>query len=96
MNRIKYLVKNNELTIDAHRKIRLNEITFYLSAATLKSMLVNGDGNISSTGIIKPAELHIWLNGNIDVKVKTTGKIGVDSYDSHELFWKSPLKNKRK
>jgi len=95
VNRIKYIVKNNELTIDAHRKNRLDEITIYLSAATLKSMLVNGDGNISSIGIIKPADLHIWLNGNVDIKVKTTGKISVDSYDSYELFWKSPLMNKR-
>ena len=96
VSRIRYRNKNNELTIDARRKNHLNEIIIYLSAATLKSMLVNGDGNISSIDIIKPGDLHIWLNGNIDIKVKTTGKISVDSYDSYELFWKSPLMNNRK
>jgi hypothetical protein len=95
VNKIRYSVKNNELIIDAHRKNRLGELTIYLSAATLKSMLVNGDAHISSIDIIKPDNLQIWLNGNINVKVKTTGKVSIDAYPGYDLFWDHPLMHNR-
>jgi len=95
VNKVKYILKNNELTIDAQKKNRFDELTIYLSAATLKSMLVNGDADISSTGTIH-TDLQIWLNGNVNVEVKTTGKISVDAYDGYDLFWKSPALPGRK
>lgn len=95
LNNIKYRVKNNELTIDAHKKNRFDKLTIYLSVATLKSMLVNGDGDISSAEIIKSDNLQIWLNGITTVKVTTTGKINVDASDAYELLWESPLHNVR-
>jgi hypothetical protein len=96
LNKVKYMVKSNELVIDAHKKNSANELTVYLSAATLKSMLVSGDVFISSTDTIKTENLQIWLNGNINVKVKTTGKISIEAYDGYDLFWKSPLKPNKK
>ncbi|MEP6950014.1 MAG: DUF2807 domain-containing protein [Ginsengibacter sp.] len=93
LNNIKYRVKNNELTIDAHKKNRLDKLTIYLSVATLKSMLINGDGDISSAEIIKSDNLQIWLNGITTVKVTTTGKVNVDASDAYELLWESPLRN---
>jgi hypothetical protein len=91
LNNIRYKVKNSELTIDAHRKNHLDKLTIYLSVATLKSMLVNGDANIFSTDIIKLENLQIWLNGITTVKVTTTGKVNVDASDAYELVWESPL-----
>ena len=55
-------------------------------------MQVNGDGDISSTGMIQSDELHITLNGAVDVKIKTTGKVNIDAPGDLELKWKSPVK----
>jgi Putative auto-transporter adhesin, head GIN domain len=91
LNNIKFRVKNNELTIDAHKKNHLDKLTIYLSVARLKSMLVNGDANISSADIINSENLQIWLNGITTVKVTSTGKVNVDASDAYELLWESPL-----
>jgi len=91
VNSIRYRNKNNELIIDASRKKGFDQLTIYLSAATLKSMLVNGNGHIYSTGIIKTDDLHIWLNGDISVEINALGKVSVDAYYDYDLFWKSPI-----
>ncbi len=91
VNKMRYKNKNNELVIDASKKKRSDQLTIYLSATMLKQMLINGDGDISSTGIIKTDDLHIWLNGDINVEINTIGKVSVDAYNGYDLFWKSPL-----
>ena len=96
INRIRHSVKNNELVIDARRKNYFNKLIIYLPATTLQSMQVNGDGNISSTGMLQSEELYLTLNGAIDVKIKTTGKLHVDAPKELELSWKSPRKQKMK
>ena len=96
VNKIRHRVKDNELVIDARRKNYFNKLIIYLPAAKLQSMQINGDGNISSTGMIQSDDLHITLNGAIDVKVKTTGKLHVDAPNEYELEWKSPFKQKVK
>lgn len=93
VNNLRYKVKDNELIINVHRKNRLDKLTIYLSAATLKSMLINGDADISSMDIIKSDNLQIWMNGIVNLKVKTTGKVNVDASDAYELLWESPLHN---
>lgn len=92
VNKIKYHVQDNELVIDARRKNYFNKLVIYLPAVTLQSMQVNGDGDISSTGMIQSDELHITLNGAVDVKIKTTGKVNIDAPGDLELKWKSPVK----
>lgn len=94
INKIKHRVNDSELVIDARRKNYFNKVIIYLPAANLQSMQINGDGNISSTGIIHSDELHITLNGAIDVKVKTTGKLSVDAPNEYELEWKSSFKQR--
>ncbi len=89
VNNTKYKNKNSELTIDAGKKKRFSKITIYLSANTLKQMLINGDGNVASMGTIKTDNLQIWLNGNIDVDININGKVSVDSGDGYELTRKS-------
>lgn len=96
IKRIRHGVKNNELFIDARRKNYFNKLIIYLPATTLQSMQINGDGDVSSTDMLQSDELHITLNGAIDVKVKTTGKLRVDAPNEYELSWKSPLKQKLK
>lgn len=91
VNKIRHRVNDNELVIDARRKNYFNKLVIYLPAANLQSMQINGDGDISSTGMIQSDELHITLNGAIDVKIKTTGKVNVDAPRDLELEWKSPL-----
>ncbi len=85
----KYKNKNSELTIYAGKKKRFGKITIYLSAGTLKQMLINGDGNVASIGTVKTDNLQIWLNGNIDVDININGKVSVDSGDGYELSRKS-------
>ena len=96
IKRIRHSVKNNELVIDARRKNCFSKLIIHLPATRLQSMQINGDGNISSTGMIQSDELHITLNGAIDVKIKTTGKLHVDAPRDYELEWKSPPKQKMK
>lgn len=91
VNTIRYKSKNNELVIDATRKKRVGQITIYVSATMLKHMLINGDGQISSTGIIKSDELNIWLNGIVNVDINIIGRVSVDTYDGYDLFWNSTL-----
>ncbi len=96
VNKIRHHVNDNELAIDARRKNYFNKLVIYLPAANLQSMQVNGDGDISSTGMIQSDELTITLNGAINVKIKTTGKVNVDAPKDLELEWKSPLQPKAK
>lgn len=91
VNNVRYRNKNNELIITAGRKKRFQQLTIYLSATKLNQMWVSGDGYVSSTGTIKTDNLHIWLNGDIKVKINTIGKISVDACDGYELVWKSAL-----
>ncbi len=86
LNKIRYKNKNNELILDASRKKSFAQITIYLSATMLKHMLINGDGDISSTGIIKTDDLHVWLNGDINVEINTIGKVSADAYNGYDLF----------
>jgi hypothetical protein len=92
IKKLKHSVKNNELVIDARKKNYFNKLVIYLPATTLQSMQVNGDGNISSTEMIRSNELHLTLNGAVDVKIKTTGKLRVDAPNEYELSWKAAPK----
>ena len=97
LNNIRYKVRNNELTIDAHKKNRLDKLTIYLSAATLQTMQVNGDSFVSSTDVIKPDNLQIWLNGIITVNLKTIkGHVKVDAFDGYDMNWELPFVTNRK
>jgi Putative auto-transporter adhesin, head GIN domain len=94
LDRIRYKVKNNELIIDTYRKNILRDLTIYLSAATLQSIQLNGEGNIYSTVSIKQEGLHLLLNGNIKVKVYTKGKLTIDATEGYQLFWETRLLQK--
>lgn len=96
IKKLKHSVKNNELVIDARKKNYFNKLTIFLPATTLQSMQVNGDGDISSTDMIRSDELHLTLNGAVDVKIKTTGKLRVNAPNEYELSWKTPIKQKLK
>ncbi len=96
VNKIRYRNKNNELVIDANRKKRVAQIIIYVSATMLRHMLINGDGQISSTDIIKTDNLSIWLNGIVNVDIKIIGKVNVDAHDGYDLFWKSTLNKVKK
>ena len=95
VNRVWHSLKQNTLVINANRTwLVSSKLTIYLSALTVLELQVNGDTDISSAGIIKANDLHISMNGNIDVKVKTNGKISVDAPEGYELQWKTPVLTK--
>lgn len=96
LKKIRPVLKDNILIIDFNRKHLFAKLTLYLSAITLQTIQLNGDANISSIEFIKSDHLHISLNGNINVKVKTMGQLSFDTPDDIELLWKSPLINKEK
>jgi len=79
------ITKNNAMVINAARRFSFGKLTLYLPAPVLQSIQVNGNGDISSADYIKTSGLHITLNGNITVKVKTAGRISFDSPDDIEL-----------
>ena len=88
LNKIRPVVENNILTIYANRKYLFSKLTIYLSALTLQTIELNGDGNISPIDFIKCDHLHISLNGNINVKFKTMGEVSFDKPDDIELLKK--------
>jgi hypothetical protein len=96
LNNMRYRIKDNELVINATRKKRSVQLTIYLSAAMLKNMLINGDGDVSSADVIKTDDLHIWLNGNLNVKINVIGKVSVDAFDNYDLLWEPLLMTKNK
>jgi hypothetical protein len=96
LNKIKAVFEKNILIIDVTRKNIFGKLTLYLSAIKLQTIQLNGDANISSIEFIKSDHLHISLNGNIKVKVKTIGQLSFDSPDDIELLGKPPLTTKRK
>ena len=96
LNRIRYNLKNDTLLIEANRIFSFPKLTVYLSARDIQAMQVNGDTNISSSDFIKSDKLHISLNGNINVKVKTMGKLSFDTPENFELLYRSPLLGKAK
>lgn len=91
LNKIRPVVESNLLILDLNRKSIFEKLTLYLAAASLQTIQVNGDGNISSTDYIKSAHLHILLNGNIKVSVKTMGQLSFDTAEDIELVQKPPL-----
>jgi len=96
LTKIKAAFKNNILIIDVNRKNFFAKLTLYLSAITLQTIQLNGDANISSIEFIKSDHLHMSLNGNIKVKVKTMGQLSFDTPDDIDLLWKSPLPKRKK
>jgi len=96
VNKIRPVFENNMLIINVKRKNIFAKLTLYLSALTLQTLQLNGDADISSIEFIKSDHLHISLNGNINVKVKTMGHLSVDKPDDIELSCKSPLMKRKK
>ena len=90
LKKINPVLEKKILIINANRKPLFAKLTMYLSAITLQAIQLNGDGNISSIDFIQSECLHISLNGNINVKVKTMGQLSFDKPDDIELVWKSP------
>lgn len=88
VNKVKTFFENNTLIIDVVQNHWFAKITIYLSAKTLQSLQLNGDGNISSRDFIQSPSLHITLNGTIKVKIKTMGKLSFDAPDDVELIRK--------
>jgi Putative auto-transporter adhesin, head GIN domain len=91
LKKIRPVFEKNVLIIDANRKQLFAKLTIYLSAITLQTIQLNGDGNISSIAFIQSEYLHISLNGNIKVKVKTMGQISFDTPDDIELQLTPPV-----
>ena len=91
VNKIRTVFENNTLIVDVIPNHWFAKITIYLSAKTLQSLQLNGDGKISSIDFIQSDHLHISLNGDIKVKVKTMGQISFDTPDDIELL-KPPVK----
>lgn len=91
VNKIRHVLKNNTLMIDVNRKNIFAKLTLYLSAIKLQTIQLNGDANISSIEFIKSAYLHMSLNGDISVKVKTMGQLSFDTPDDIELLQRPPL-----
>ena len=91
LNKIKTGFKNDIFVINVIRKNIFSKLTVYLSAITLQTIQLNGNLDISSNDYIKSQYLHLTLNGNINVKVKTMGEISIDSPDDIELIWKLPV-----
>jgi Putative auto-transporter adhesin, head GIN domain len=94
VSNLRYRTKNNELIINAGKKKRSTQLSVYLSAGMLKNMLINGDGDISSTGTVQTNNLYIWLNGNVNVKINVIGEVSVDAFDSYDQVWE-PLSMKK-
>jgi Putative auto-transporter adhesin, head GIN domain len=91
VNKIRGILKNDTLTVDLMPNHWFAKLTIYLSATTLQSLQLNGDGKITSVDFIKSAHLNISLNGNINVKVKTLGQLSFDTPDDIELLKKQSL-----
>ena len=96
LNKINPVFKNNILVIDANQKNIFAKITINLSALAVETIQLNGDGYISSIDFIQSDHLHMSLNGNIRVKVRTLGKISFDAPDDIELLMKPPVIVKKK
>jgi len=93
VNKIKTGFKNNILIVNGERKKVGSKLTIYLSAITLRTVQLNGDGNIYSNDFITSDHLHLSLNGNINVKVKTMGQLSFDATDDIELTKKRESRN---
>jgi hypothetical protein len=91
VSKIKSVFENNTLSVDLTPNRWFAKLTIYLSAKTLESLQVNGDGNISSLDFIQSDHLHISLNGDIKVKVKTLGQLSFDAPDDIELLTRRPV-----
>ena len=85
VNKVRAVFENNTLIVVVNPNHWFPKLTIYLSAKTLQSLQLNGDGNISSIDFIQSDNLHISLNGDIKVKVKTMGQLSFDAPDDIEL-----------
>ncbi|HTL08876.1 MAG TPA: DUF2807 domain-containing protein [Chitinophagaceae bacterium] len=82
---IQPVMENGVLFINAAKRFSFAKRTVYLPAMALQLIRLNGNGDISSAGYINTHGLHIILNGNITVKVKTRGAIQFDAPDEIEV-----------
>lgn len=85
---VKTTLKNGSLLINAAKKRSYDKLTVHIPVADIMSLIVNGDAEIFSSGLIKTRELDIHLNGlsfvalNYEGKVKVTAGSGYDLVDS--------------
>jgi hypothetical protein len=91
LQRARHKLQNNVLVISSPGNIfGCTKLTIYLSAIMLKDLQLNGDSDISSSEPLHSDTLHFSLNGNIDVRVKTMGKLSFETPEDIELHWKRP------
>lgn len=91
VKKISPFFENSVLVIDTDHRQLFAKFIIYLSALTLQTIQLNGDGNISSIDFLRSDHLHISLNGNIKVKVKTMGRLSFDAPDDIELLARQPV-----
>lgn len=91
LDKVRYILEDNKLTIDVNQIADFKKITVYLSAIALQHFQMNGNADISSFGTLNTNQMHLYLNGNISLKIRTTGQLFFDSPDDIELTKRSKV-----
>ncbi len=73
------------LTVNASKKVK-SKLIIYVPVAGVSSLVVEGDSEIFSSGIVKTDALQIVLYGTSIVSVKYNGKLDVIAEGSSELI----------
>lgn len=78
LDRIKTIVQNNTLVIDARNKKTLCNLIACVSALSIIPLIINGDAELSS-GNTDCSDLEITLNGDARLKMDYEGKVTINA-----------------
>lgn len=85
VSRIRSIVKDGKLIIDATAKRTFDELVIYVPVGSAKSLVVKGNAQVYSAETIRTNALEIVLKGETYLKVAHRGPVKVKAGDGYDL-----------
>jgi len=88
----KISVENGVMTISSKKSWRNQRTVVYLPVRNLRTIVINGDANISSSNTLHTMRMQLMVNGNCEVNLRVRGTVEVSYSDDFLIHY---LKNER-
>jgi LEA14-like dessication related protein len=89
---VKITVENGEMTITDKKSCRHQRTVVYLPVRNLRTIVINGDVNISSSNTLHTMRMQLMVNGNCEVNLRVRGTVDVSYSDDYLIQY---MKNEK-
>jgi hypothetical protein len=83
-NPLKLELTDGKLTLTRRTTIQGEKLLVYIPATNLRSVSINGVSTLQSNVVLPLKKLNIVLAAECDIRIKTTGKVNIISWDDIE------------